>query len=553
MNIPKHEIHPDEIFLDSRNLPDFDVDQFEGRLEHPVSKNAFKGLFIALILVLVLISGKLMFLQVKDGQAFELKSENNTFQNSYIFAERGVITDRTGIPIAWNELDSGADFAVRRYATTSGLAHVVGYVKYPAKDKSGVYYNNQYVGKDGVESFYNTELGGVNGSKITETDASGHVQSESLLTPPQDGQGLTLSVDAGVSDKLYTTMQSVASQYGFTGGAAAIMDVHTGELLALVSYPEYNQNIMSDGSNTAAIQKSLTDPSNEFLNRAISGLYIPGSIIKPYIAMGVLEQHIIDPMKQILSVGEIKIPNPYDRTKFTVFHDWEAHGWIDMRQAIAQSSDEYFYTVGGGNGNQKGLGIDGIDTYVHLFGFGTTTGIDLLGEVGGNIPSPAWKLATFNERWYLGDTYNSSIGQYGYQVTPLQAARAAAVYANDGTLVTPTVVLGNKNKAPDVRLPFSEADKQVVRDGMRLSAQTGTGSGLNIPGLDVAAKTGTAELGVYKTSVNSWVMGFFPYNNPKYSFAVLMEHGPKGNPIGATYVMRQTLDWMLIHTPQYLK
>ena len=486
-----------------------------------------------------------------EGKAFETKSDNNTLQDTPIFAERGVIYDRTGVPLAWNELDPGNDFASREYATTSGLANVVGYVKYPSKDKSGVYYNNAYTGKDGVEEFYNNALVGVNGSQITETNASGQVQSQSVLSPPQDGKPLTLSVDAQVSNEFYDAMAETAQAHGFSGGAGVIMDVHTGEILSMVSYPSYDQNVMSNGSDTNAVEGYLNNPSEPFLDRAISGLYIPGSIIKPYIAMGVLEENIIDPNKQIDSVGEIKVPNEYDPSKFTIFHDWEAHGWIDMVQAIAQSSDEYFYTVGGGYNGQKGLGIDGIDTYVEKFGFGSTTGIDLDGEVPGNIPSPAWKEATFHEGWYLGDTYNSSIGQYGFQVTPIQAARAVAVYANDGTLVTPTVVMGNTNKAPDTKLPFAESHFQIVREGMQLSAETGTGAGLNMPNLKVAAKTGTAQLGVSKTSVNSWVMGYFPLDNPRYSFAVSMEHGPNGNPIGATYVMRTLLDWMQIHTPQY--
>lgn len=545
------EIHPDEIFLDSRNLPDFDVHQFEGRLEHPLSKNAFRGFTIVAGIVAVLLFGKLFFLQVSEGRAYEVKSENNTLQDVPVFAERGVIYDRTHVPLAWNELDPGNDFAYRRYATTTGVANVVGYVKYPSKDKAGVYYNNVYTGKDGVEQSYNDVLVGANGSQITETDASGHVVSQSVIAPPQDGKPLTLSIDAEVSNEFYNAMQETAIEHGFSGGAGVIMDVHSGEILSMVSYPSYDQNVMTDGTDAAAVNGYLTNPAKPFLDRAISGLYIPGSIIKPYIAMGVLEENIIDPNKEILSVGEIKVPNEYDPSKFTIFHDWEAHGLIDMVQAIAQSSDEYFYTVGGGYNGQKGLGIDGIDTYVKKFGFGSTTGIDLDGEVAGTIPSPAWKQATFHEGWYLGDTYNSSIGQYGFQVTPLQAARAVAVYANDGTLVTPTVVMGNTNKLPDVKLPFAESHFQTVRDGMQLSAETGTGSGLNMPHLKVAAKTGTAQLGVSKTSVNSWVMGYFPLDNPKYSFAVLMEHGPNGNPIGATYVMRTLLDWMQIYTPQY--
>ncbi len=550
----RSEIHPDEIFLDSRNLPDFDVHQFEGRIEKPISRSVARGVAIAFLLVVTMFLGKLWILQVKNGYAFEARSENNHLRRTTVFAERGVIYDRNKVELAWNELDPETDFAKRMYIPEDGFAHLVGYLKYPSKDSSGNYYNNVFIGKDGVEEFYDQELTGTNGMKLTETDAMGKVQSEGTLTPPKDGADLTLSIDSRIQHELYDVIKNTAGDRGFTGGAGVIMDVHNGEILAITSFPEYDQNIVTEGTDRKAINDLFKQKNNPFVDRAISGLYIPGSIIKPFVAMGVLQEGIIDPKKQILSTGSITIPNPYDSTKKAVFHDWEAHGWIDMRQAISQSSDEYFYTVGGGNAGQKGIGIANIDTYLRMFGFGTSTGINLMGEKSGNIPSPQWKQETFGERWYLGDTYNSSIGQYGFQVTPVQAVRAVGVFGNGGTLVTPTVLIDDpRNDTKSIPLPLQSKNFDIVREGMRLSVTEGVAKGLNIENLHIAAKTGTAELGVSKVFVNSWVTGFFPSENPRYAFAVLMEHGPKGNAIGGTYVMRQVIDWMMANTPEYIK
>lgn len=547
-------IDPDQIFLDSSNLPEFDTDQFEGRMEKPISQATYAWMIIIFLIVGALYSGRLYTLQVKSGEAYEIRSESNHLQHTTVFAERGIIYDRNKKALAWNDINPSGEFSLRKYVTDPGFAHLVGYVKYPSKDKSGNYYDSSFTGKDGVEEYFDKELTGKNGLKITETDAVGNVASESVLTPPQGGDNLMLSVDSRVQNKLYEIIKSAALDRGFTGGAGVLMDVHNGEILAITSYPEYDQNIMTDASDSKAVSSFLTRKDTPFLDRAISGLYIPGSIMKPYIAMGVLEEGIIDPRKQILSTGSISIPNPYDPTKKTIFKDWEAHGWIDMREALSQSSDEYFYTVGGGYAGQKGIGILNIEKYVRMFGFGSPTGIDLSGEKQGNIPSPEWKKSVFKEDWRLGDTYNSSIGQYGFQTTPIQAVRAVSVFANGGTLVTPTVLLNNpKGNKNFTVINFPEDHYQIVRDGMRLSATTGVAKGLNMPGISVAAKTGTAELGITKAFVNSWVTGFFPYDNPRFAFAVLMEKGDRHNTVGATFVMRQLLDWMYINTPELVK
>jgi len=551
----KRELNPDEVFMDATNLPAFDVHQFEGRIELPIAKRSILTLLVVFVLVALAFVGRLWMLQIYQGEAYAKESEENRLREELVFAARGVIYDRRGEELAWNVPHEHEQFAKRAYRSGGGFAHLLGYLGYPQKDEAGFYYQEHFEGKDGVEKVFNEVIQGENGRKLIETDARGAVRSESTTRPPTDGQNLRLSVDARVQTKLYELVKALAEDVSFAGGGGAIIDVTTGELLALISYPEYDSGILSDGKDEERIASYIADEQKPFLNRIVSGLYIPGSIIKPFIAAGVLEEGLIDPGKEILSTGSIRIPNPYVPGQHSVFNDWKVHGLVDMRHAIAVSSNVYFYYVGGGfteeNGErQQGLGIERIEEYLRLFGFGGWTGIKLPSESLGVIPSPQWKAETFGgDPWRIGDTYNTTIGQYGLQVTPLQVLRGIAAIANGGILVTPTLVEGEKQK--ETELAIAERHLSIVREGMRLAVLEGTALGMNLPAVSVAAKTGTAERGTEKGFVNSWVTGFFPYEHPRYAFVVVMEKGPRENLLGGVFVMRQLLDWMAEHTPEY--
>jgi penicillin-binding protein 2 len=227
-----------------------------------------------------------------------------------------------------------------------------------------------------------------------------------------------------------------------------------------------------------------------------------------------------------------------------------------MQKAIAVSSDVYFYEIGGGFQDQKGLGIVNIDKYSKLFGIADKTGVDLGGEKIGTIPTPEWKAKTFNgDIWRVGDTYNTSIGQYGFQTTPLAMARAVAGIANNGVIPTPHVKLSDPAyEAKITTIPNIDTESmKVIRDAMRHAVTEGTATALNLPAVKVAAKSGTAQVGVGNTNTNSWIIGFFPYENPRYSFAVLMERGPKAASGNATRVMSEVIDYMGVYTPEYIK
>ena len=552
-------VEPDEIFLDSKNIQNFDQQQFEGRIEKPISKRniILLGGFFAVFIIIF--TGRLQYLQIKKGEAFFVRSENNTFEKVILFADRGIIYDRNGVELAWNKkiseptnLEALPPSGVRSYIS-SGFSHVLGYGSSPIADKKGQYWQAEFVGKDGLEKVYSEQLKGENGAKMIETDVHGEIQYQNIVNPPKRGADLATTLDSRIQKELFILIQQLAKDSNYSGGAGIIMDVKNGEILASTSFPEYSGEVLSFGKDNILINSYLTDKRKVFLDRTISGLYTPGSIVKPFFALGALTEGIISPEKELLSTGSISIPNPYDKTKETVFKDWKVHGWTGMREALAVSSDVYFYSIGGGFEEQKGLGILNLGKYSSLFKIGEKTGVDLPDEKGGTIPSPEWKAKNFKgDPWRIGDTYHTSIGQYGYQVTPIQMARATAALANYGTLVTPHFILGDKTK--EISIPIEGLKKEhfdVIHEGMRETVTYGTALSLNVPYIKVAAKTGTAQLGVAKNKVNSWVIGFFPYENPKYAFTVMMEAGPASGAIGASVVMRRFLDWMYWETPEY--
>lgn len=554
----RRNIDPDEIFLDSKNLPNFNTQQFEGRLEKSIPKRSIFMVGLFFLVVSLVFVWQIVNLQIIKGEAFFKKSENNTLTKRPIFAERGLIYDRNGTLLSWNTWEktdiNKLSSPERSYHSSPGFGLLLGYVSTPAKDSSGFYWQDNFIGKDGVEKYFNDRLTGTNGVRITEINVAGEIQSENMILPPEAGENISLSIDARIQMKMYEFIAQMAKDSNFMGGSGVIMDIRNGEILAMTSFPEYDGNVLSNGNDTKTINSYFTDKRKVFLNRAISGLYSPGSIVKPFLGYGALVEDVISPLKVILSNGSISLPNPYFPDKKSIFKDHGVFGYVDMRKAIAVSSDVYFYQIGGGFESQKGLGIVNIDKYSELFGIGEKTGINLGGEKEGTIPTPEWKTKTFKgDPWRVGDTYNTSIGQYGFQVTPIQMARATAAIANMGKLYTPHVTLADKSfESQVITIPVDEEKMKVIHEGMRMAVTEGTCLALNLPNIKVAAKSGTAQVGLGNTNTNSWIVGYFPYENPRYSFALVMERGPKAASGNATRVMSQIIDYMDIYTPEYL-
>lgn len=544
---PTYEIDPDEVLLDASNLPGFNQSQFEGRIVQPVEPRSF-NLFLTITgLVFLFFLYEAFSLQILQGEDFAAASSDNRLTETTLFADRGVVYDRNGEVLVFNEPVENELFGERVYPEY-GFSHVLGYVTYPKRDSAGFFFSEEIEGVTGIEETFNDRLEGENGLLLTEVNALGDVQSSGEVLQPLPGENITLSLDARLQRILYEEIAALSERIPFVGGAGVIMDVQTGEVIALASYPEFSSNVLSNGEN-AEIAVYQGDSRTPFLNRVISGQYTPGSVVKPFVATAALEEDVVDQDDTFVSTGAISIPNPYVPSQPSIFRDWKAHGVVNVERALSVSSNVFFYIIGGGFEGQEGLGIERLKRWYSMFGFGEETGVSLPNEVAGFVPDPAWKEDTFGEPWRIGNTYYTAIGQYAMQLTPLQVVRGMAALANGGRLLVPSLEIGGGAGGRSVQV--SAETRAIVLQGMRDAVEEGTAQGLNVSYVDVAAKTGTAELGAQKQFVNAWVTGFFPYEEPKYAFVVVMERGPVKNTIGGVSVMRTFLDRVHREVPEY--
>jgi penicillin-binding protein 2 len=547
-------LDPDEVILDAFNLPAFDTAQFEGRVVQPVSARALTLVSVVVCIIIGGFAARALYLQVVRGEEYRTLSEQNRLDQEIIFATRGVVFDRFGRELVWNEEkkeDEEEQLPQRHFFDKEGFSHLLGYVSYPELDSSGKWWRLEYAGLAGIEKRFNTQLAGVNGRILTEVDANGNIQNTQIVETPVSGTDIQLSIDADMQAKLFEAIKIGATRSGFVGGAGGVIDIDTGELLALTSFPEYSSQVLSDGKDRKKIASYSTGRGNPFLNRPLAGEYAPGSIVKPYVALAALQEDVISPYKKILSTGQLVLPNPYNPSQPSIFRDWKAHGWVDMIEAIANSSDVYFYEVGGGFGPQEGLGIEKLAAYAQKFGFGEVSGFDAEGEGVGNVPTPQWKEEVFgsDNPWRIGNTYHTSIGQFGFLVTPLQALRYTAALGNSGTLLTPRILKDEPTQAH--RVLVDKKFYTTIHEGMRQATLSGTAVSINIPGIHISGKTGTAEVGTHNEYMNSWVIGFWPSDNPQFAFATVLERAPANTLAGAAPAMRMFFEWLVENEPEY--
>jgi len=452
--------------------------------------------------------------------------------------------------------------SIREYKEGETFSHLIGYMgkikTEELRGESEFYSIFDYVGRDGVENSYEKVLRKNPGKIRIERDAKGNIISKEIVSLPESGKSLVLYLDSDLQKKIKEVLEKKVKEVGAKGAAAVALDPKTGGVLAQVSLPGFDNNIFSKG-NQKEIQE-LLDPKNDSLfNRAIKGKYLTGSTIKPLIASAALEEKIISPEKKINAQGKISVQDQWNPEKIWEYNDWAVHGWTDMRKAIAQSVNVYFYTIGGGYGDQKGLGPTKIKEYLEKFGWNQKTGIDLPGEVEGFIPDPSWKKSYFERKedqvWVDGDTYNLSIGQGFLQITPLEVAVSFVPIANGGKLLKPQVVQKivdeRKNTVKEfgpVILKESFIDPEnlkVVREGMR-QAVTGENSPkasatlLNSLPVSAAAKTGTAELG--GDYYHNWITVFAPYDDPKIVLTIVIEK-VKGVKVATLPIAEEVLEW----------
>lgn len=553
----------DEMLADLPGEISFDRERMEGVLEKPFSRLSFFILIFVLAAAATVILGRVFLLSIVNGDRFLLRAEDNRLRKELIQPKRGIIYDRKGNVIVeniWSEEKRGL---YRKLRHPTAYSHVIGFLGRPSPTDFMSFSelgDFSFLGKDGIEYFYDEILRGELGYEIEEVDAMGNTVSRGIIQEPKDGKSIFLSIEGALQEMAFEVLSQTAELHGFRGGAMIVFDITNGEILALASYPSFDVNALSRGISAEKLAELVEGAENPFFNRVIAGLYPPGSTIKPYLALAGLEEHIIEPEKKILSTGSISLPNPYDENLRTLFLDWKAHGWVDMRRALAVSSNVYFYTLGGGYGDIHGLGIRRIKKWLEYFGFAQLTGIDLAGEVAGIVPDPAWKetLHPENPLWRIGDTYNVSIGQGDTLITPLEAARALTILASSGQGQTPHLVLGFegsqgifletvlRDATPDQSLAVTPPSFEVVKEGMREAVLYGTASALSQLQIQIAGKTGTAESG-NRHLTHSWFIGFAPFDNPRIGTVVFLESGPKKNLVGGVAIALELFRWIENH------
>jgi len=448
---------------------------------------------------------------------------------------------------------------IRNYIFAQPFSHLLGYVGRISKEEflnKKSYAINDSSGKSGIEKYYEDYLRGVPGKVESQRTAVGIKKGEEIIANPIPGDNVVLNIDADLQNKIYEELDNVLKEMGSKKGAAVAVDPRNGQVLAMVSYPSYDNNLFSNGISAKELSVLLNDNSKPFFNRVVSAQYPTGSTIKPFEAYGALQEKIISPLKLINDPGYIEIVSKYDPSIVYRFGGVKPHGLVDMRKAIAVSSNIYFYTIGGGYGDQQGLGPSKIAKYLSIFGWGKKTGIDIPGEFDGFIPSPEWKKEYKNESWWDGDTYNLSIGQSDLQVTPLQLAMAYCTIANGGTLYKPQLlnkIIDNSSEDKNIIKEFKpeiirdnfldKASIKIIQEGMRDGVEKSYGSSyfLNTLPVAVAAKTGTAEIGK-DGYYNTWASVYGPYENPNIVLIVTIEE-VFGLRSGSLTVARNVLDW----------
>ncbi|MDQ3854922.1 MAG: penicillin-binding protein 2 [Chloroflexota bacterium] len=423
---------------------------------------------------------------------------------------------------------------------------------------------DETVGKSGLEQVYEGYLRGRAGAREIEVTSSGRIVREGKLTEATPGNNVVLTLDAGLQRASYTALQRAVQRSGASSGAVVALDPRNGEVLSLVSLPSYDNNAFIRGISQRAYERLQRQPGTPLLNKAISGVYIPGAVLEPFIAAGALAERVIDPTTEYECNGRIELPSATGSVQRDVYQDAVPRklGAQNVVDALSNSCDVFFYIIAGPEGrdlqgrplryyqpgNDKayefhGLGIERINRFLANFGLGRATGIDLPGESSGLLADSAWKLKRFpGVPWTLSDTLQTAVGRGYTLVTPLQMAVATSAVANGGTVYQPRllervvnsrgaqVATGQARRAGTAGMTPDHL--QTVREGMLQAAQRGTASDVRkrfqLPGgIQLAAKRGTppsAQQGAGLPKL-SWFTAFAPYERPEITVAVVISGG----------------------------
>jgi len=428
-------------------------------------------------------------------------------------------------------------YLIRQYRYPKILSHVIGYVgkmteeSFLSADKA-LYAADDYVGKTGLEKYYEQQLHGQPGTLQTVINAQGKILSKQIEDPPTNGERLTLTIDLALQQAAYEA-------FGENSGSAIAVKPNSGEILAMVSKPGFDSNLFINGISHADYQQLITSPDNPLFNRSIKGGYEPGSTIKPYMALAGLYHQLIDQDYRYFSQGYFQLPGQDRR-----YHDWKrgGHGEVDIINSLAESVNVFYYDLA------HRLGIDRIHDFLQPFGFGQLTGIDISGEKKGILPSRAWKRAFRNMVWFPGETVIAGIGQGYFVITPIQMAQALAVFAAKGE-VNPLHLVQQEITASRLPMEIDLTDWQMVHDGMIavVNAPNGTGRSIRSDDYLIAGKSGTSQVygkseeDIYKKAEDlpkelrnhALFIAFAPAEKPEIAVVVVAEHGSSGSKAAA--------------------
>jgi penicillin-binding protein 2 len=520
-----------------------------------------RGLLILLFLVLF---AKLFEVQVIKGNYFRDLSEENRIRRVIIPAPRGKILARAGEVLAGNTTvekrivwtDSGGftlseDLAgagdeervtdyKRYYPMGDKFSHALGYLAQvsesevgkinPDCPEKGPMEAGTLVGKTGLEETYQCLLSGTPGEEIIEVDAVGHEARLLGKKDPIPGRDLQTTIDYGLQGEVAADMEGKK-------GAVIVTDSR-GQVLTFYSYPTFDPNIFVNPGNNEKIGSLIMDQNLPFFDRVIGGTFHPGSVFKPVVAIAALEEGMIDKNFTYNDPGVITVNN-YSYSNWFFSEYGRTEGSIGLVRAIARSTDTFFYTIG------QMAGPDNIAKWAGIFGLSSPTGIDIPGETRGLIPTPEWKEQVKNEAWFLGNTYHMSIGQGDVSVTPAEINTYISAIAEGGTLCQPRFDM-YKNPICH-KLKVSEDVLSLVKEGMSSACSEG-GTAFTFfdfegkhPGVDVACKTGTAEVGTDGTP-HAWFTFFAPADNPQIVATVLIEKGGEGSSVAGP-IARKIADY----------
>jgi penicillin-binding protein 2 len=483
-----------------------------------------------------------------------------------------VAQERMALPGVSVEVDSRRD-----YPFGSLVSQMVGYLLPIPGESEEEYIAQGYdpdtdrIGVTGVEVTYEDALRGEKGEQLIEEDVMGRlIRVVERRANPVPGGNVYLTLDLDLQRFAEGALQDGLARVNSPRGAAIVMNPQTGEILAMVSLPTYDNNLFAQGISTRDWQRLAEDVHRPLLNHAIVDRLQPGSTFKPVVAAGALQEKVLDGQRTRLNCsGKIVVPNKYypnDPGQATPFYCWNrsGHGWLDVVGGIANSCNVFFYKVGGGFEEDKfeGLGVDRLAHYARLFGFGEPTGVELPAESDGLVPTTNWKRLTYGESWATGDTYNMSIGEGYLEVTPLQLLNAINVVANGGTLYRPRIVhhvtdaqeVVTQPFEPQIirTLPITPENWTLIQQGMEGAVAYGTATRAQVEGVRVAGKTGTAQYcddiaqpaGLCEGTwpEHAWFAAFAPVESPEVSVIVFIYNGGEGS-VNAVPVAQEILEY----------